>query len=157
MGRTDLSRDDLKANMKEFDHQRNGSIQFLGFLEMMSPRRQRIRDRYLNAWEEVQKRARITSGLEGVSTRYKRYTGGVNVPPIDTYSIRNNSEDHAEINRDINSYINEAKFGIPHRPPSFSMPHPPASPMKTNQSRTPRRTAAAERGFCCYGGGQVSA
>ena len=43
MKRKDLSRDDLKDMMKEFDHQRNGSIQFIGFLEMMSPRRRRIR------------------------------------------------------------------------------------------------------------------
>merc|ERR1712159_283948 len=41
MKRKDLSRDDLKDMMKEFDHQRNGSIQFIGFLEMMSPRRRR--------------------------------------------------------------------------------------------------------------------
>ena len=33
MKRKDLSRDDLKDMMKEFDHQRNGSIQFIGFLE----------------------------------------------------------------------------------------------------------------------------
>ena len=39
------------------------------------------------------------------------------------------------------SYISEAKFGAPHKPPAFSKPRPPpASPMrKTNNVRTPRR------------------
>ena len=53
MKRKDLSRDELQVMMKEFDHQHNGSIQFLGLLEMMSPRRRRIRQRYLNEWDNI--------------------------------------------------------------------------------------------------------
>merc|ERR1712070_1181698 len=104
--------------MKEFDHQHNGSIQFLGVLEMMSPRRRRIRERYLNEWEDAQKRARVVSGFEGSNTRYARYTGGVNVPPLDPYERRDRSKDHAEMNphhiklqrkRNLaDSYISEA-------------------------------------------------
>ena len=151
MKRKDLSRDELQVMMKEFDHQHNGSIQFLGFLEMMSPRRRRIRERYLNEWEDAQKRARVVSGFEGSNTRYARYTGGVNVPPLDPYERRDRSKDHAEMNphhiklqrkRNLaDSYISEAKFGAPHKPPAFSKPRPPpASPMrKTNNVRTPRR------------------
>ena len=153
MKRKDLSRDDLKDMMKEFDHQRNGSIQFIGFLEMMSPRRRRIRERYMKEWEDSQKRARIVSGFEGPKTRYKKYTGGVNVPPLNTGSMRLRPNDHLnpenirlQRKQDVaDSYISNAKFSAPHNPPPFRTPKPPPmSPMrKVNSSRTPRRLLAS--------------
>ena len=48
----------------------------------------------MNDWEETQKRARVVSGFEGSKTRYKKYTGGVSVPPLNTSSMRLRPNDH---------------------------------------------------------------
>ena len=64
MGRSDLTRDDIKVMMNEFDYQKNGTITFAGFLEMMSPRRERARNKYMNDLQELKKRATVTGGLD---------------------------------------------------------------------------------------------
>ena len=65
MGRSELSRDELKIMMNEFDYNKSGTITFAGFLEMMSPRRERARNKYMNDLQELKERASITSGLSG--------------------------------------------------------------------------------------------
>jgi Ca2+-binding EF-hand superfamily protein len=161
MGRSDLSRDDLREMMKEFDHLRNGSIQFLGFLEMMSPRRQRMRERYMNAWEETQTRARVTAGLEGTRTRLRKYTGGVKVPRLNLSSTRDRDEDHEELNpfkmnlrqkkHAADSYIRKNRYTTPQSPPAF--PEPPGSPVRSprlptlSQSTAPLGNSSRSRGI----------
>ena len=65
LGRHDMSRNELKEKMHEFDYKRSGTITFAGFLEMFSKRRQRAKDRFMLQLAETQKRARVTSGLDG--------------------------------------------------------------------------------------------
>ena len=72
MNRHDLSQEDLKEMMHEFDYKRSGTITFAGFLEMFSKRRQRAKDRFKAQLTETRERARVTSGLEGgASITYK--------------------------------------------------------------------------------------
>lgn len=72
MGRVDLTRDDIKIMMESVDYLRCGQINFAGFLEMMSPRRQRARTRYLDNLQRIRDKALVTSGLQGGSVIFPR-------------------------------------------------------------------------------------
>ena len=65
MNRHDLSQEELKVMMHEFDYKRSGTITFAGFLEMFSKRRQRAKDRFMAQLTETRERARVTAGLDG--------------------------------------------------------------------------------------------
>jgi len=63
LGRYELTREDLKIMMSEFDYNKSGTITFAGFLEMMSPRRERARQKYMHDLMEIKERAKRTCGL----------------------------------------------------------------------------------------------
>jgi len=85
MGKSHLTRDDLKIMMNEFDYNKSGTIKFAGFLEMMSPRKERARNKYLQDLEDLKKRAQVTSGLDSgnsITFRSSRQNSRRPRPPL---------------------------------------------------------------------------
>jgi hypothetical protein len=143
MNRPHLTRDDLKLMMNEFDYNNSGTITFAGFLEMMSPRRERVRNKYRNDLQELKARANVTNGLStGSSIVFKsprsplfgnrrrrnnaynnrgrrRNDNGKSTPrsrDIGTFGRTNDTS--MGVTNDVNSWIEESRGASPKgRPP----------------------------------------
>ena len=146
MNRPHLTHDDLKLMMNEFDYKNNGTINFAGFLEMMSPRRERAKQKYRNDLQELKNRANATNGLSSGNSiafrsprpptlgsgRRKSFTnrsrrrrsGAGSSGIVDTRrQSTSGSFGRPSSNNEVDAWIDESKGASPKgKPPSQSLP-----------------------------------
>ena len=137
MNKPHLTHDDLKTMMNEFDYKNNGTINFAGFLEMMSPRRERAKQKYRNDLQELKNRANATNGLSSGNSiafrsprpptlgsgRRKSFTNRRRRQGRTSGGAGSGSFGRPSSNNEIDAWIHESRGASPKgKPPSQLLP-----------------------------------